>query len=91
MDKNEIKETVLETLKEVNQEEILNQEEVLELSSIQVLKMVSILENKLGVEIDDRYIFHGIFKNCDVLTSYLYYESGNYDEDYWKNHVDNIN
>ena len=77
-------------LKEVNEEEALNQEDTLELSSIQVLKLVSIFEIKLGLEINDKYIFHGIFKNSDVLSSYLCYESGDDSEVYWKGFVDNI-
>jgi len=61
--------------------EVLNTEQIniegdLELSSIQILNIVTWIEKTYQIEVDDRYIFHGMFGNIKTLSLYISGEMG---------------
>ncbi|HEY9062637.1 MAG TPA: hypothetical protein VIO64_19385 [Pseudobacteroides sp.] len=49
----------------------LDFEDTVELSSIQILRVLAQIEKKFQVEIDDKYVFHGLFSSARVLSSYI--------------------
>ncbi|PJI06513.1 MULTISPECIES: hypothetical protein [Clostridium] len=47
-------------------------DEEIQLSSIEILKMVTLIEKKYGIEVEDKFIFHGLFSSCKTISSYIY-------------------
>ncbi|HHV28119.1 hypothetical protein [Acetivibrio mesophilus] len=54
----------------------LSIESDLQLSSIQILNTVTWIEKTYQIEVDDKYIFHGMFKNIRLLSLYISGELG---------------
>lgn len=57
-------------IKETKDEELTTTTEVL-LSSLQILNMLSKVEKKFGIEIEDELVFHGLFSSIQLLSDYV--------------------
>ncbi|MDE6233972.1 MAG: hypothetical protein K2M60_11600 [Lachnospiraceae bacterium] len=66
-----IRDVILEIIKEISGIEIISDEQELNLTSFDTLKIVIKIEQELDVCIDDGKIFRGIFNNINTLEKYI--------------------
>lgn len=66
-----IRDVLLEIIKEISGIEIISDEQELNLTSFDTLKIVIKIEQELDVCIDDGKIFRGIFNNINTLEKYI--------------------
>ncbi len=78
-----VKNRVLNIMAEEIKNEDLQLKDSIFLSSIQILKALAKVEKEFLVEVDDRYVFHGLFSSPKVLSSYICYELGLSDDEKW--------
>ena len=88
VDNQEVKQTVLAILAGVMKKPGLDFSERTDLSSIQILNTLSQVEKQFQVEIEDEYVFHGLFSSAEVLTSYINYKLQLSSNDDWRCAID---
>lgn len=81
----EVNGCVLELMEKESDRLGLGLDDTVELASIQILKILAAVEKKFLIEVDDRYIFHGLFTSPKVLSSYICNELGLAQDNTWKN------
>ena len=79
---------ILDTMVNQYNQKDLSFTDKLQLSSIQILKIVSSIEKKFGIEVEDEYIFHGLFGSCEALCSYICNMLDLTDDQVWRTMID---
>lgn len=79
---------ILDTMVNQYNQKDLSLTDELQLSSIQILKIVSSIEKKFGIEVEDEYIFHGLFTSCEVLCSYICDQLELSEDQMWRTKID---
>ncbi len=68
----EINNKVLKIIsKSMNKESLMLEDEI-ELSSIETLKLLTKIERAFQVEVDDEYVFKGLFSSPQKVSNYVY-------------------
>ncbi|BCJ94847.1 hypothetical protein acsn021_24160 [Anaerocolumna cellulosilytica] len=80
----EVKRDILTMIREEKECYDINLEDELDLVSIQILNLVAKIEKKYLIEVDDSYIFHGLFSSACVISSYICNELELIKDDSWK-------
>jgi acyl carrier protein len=89
MDNREVNKTVLTILAGAARKPDLDFQERMDLSSIQILNVLSQVEKQFKIEIEDDYVFHGLFSSADILASYINYKLELSTDENWRRAIDN--
>lgn len=86
-DVKDINKYVLDILSEEIKDTNLDFNAKIDLSSIQILKVLANIEKKFQIEVDDKYVFHGLFSSGEILSSYICNKLGISENEYWKESI----
>ena len=81
------KEDIINEIRLLLSKDNIDPESDLTLTSLQTIKLVSKIEKKFQIELADRYIFRGIFRNLETLCSYILFQIGDTESVGWKESV----
>lgn len=86
MENKEIYDVLFELLPD-NQRAGVKDDFNLSLTSLQTIKLVAKIENVFDIELDDEYIFRGLFNDIRTLMNYVAYKTGKSKAMDWLNSI----